>query len=86
MTAAVIYLDPIMLNPVIEGVWHHARLAGIPDPGESITMLCGATGVASFLPLGQRRNRSVPRQCDSCDVVVRRQRGIPLRQSRIGHS
>jgi hypothetical protein len=85
MTAAVIYIDPLMIHPVVEGVWHHARLEGIPDPGEPITMLCGVTGDAAFLPLNQRRHRSIPRQCESCDEVVRQQRGIPLRRKRIGH-
>lgn len=86
MTAAVIYIDPLVIHPVIEGVWHHARLPEIPGPGEAITMLCGATGVAAFQPLSQRRHRVIPRQCDRCDVIVREQRGIPLRRSRVGHS
>ncbi|SED26786.1 protein of unknown function [Amycolatopsis tolypomycina] len=38
MTAAVIYIDPLMIHPVVDGVWHHARLEGVPDPGEAITM------------------------------------------------
>jgi hypothetical protein len=86
VTAAVIYIDPLMIHPVLEGVWHHAHLAEIPDPGEAITMLCGATGVASFLPLSQRRHRATPRQCDRCDAIVRRQRGIPLQHKRIGRT
>ncbi|MFG1645526.1 hypothetical protein ACGFMK_35035 [Amycolatopsis sp. NPDC049252] len=86
MTDAVIYIDPLMIHPVIDGVWHHARLVGIPDPGEAITMLCGVTGVAAFLPLGQRRHRTIPRQCERCDALVRQQRGIPLWQQRIRRS
>ncbi|WP_439381591.1 hypothetical protein [Amycolatopsis lexingtonensis] len=86
MTAAVIYIDPLMIHPVVEGVWHHARLQGIPDPGEAITMLCGVTGVAAFLPLSQRRHRTIPRQCERCDAIIRQQRGIPLRQKRIGRN
>ncbi len=83
MTDAVIYIDPLMIHPVMEGVWHHARLAEIPDPGQTITMLCGVTGVAAFLPLSQRRNRTIPRQCERCDAIVRQLHGIPLRQNRI---
>ncbi|MEV6828200.1 hypothetical protein [Amycolatopsis sp. NPDC051102] len=86
MTAALIYIDPLMIHPVMDGVWHHARLESIPAAGEAITMLCGVTGVAAFLPLSQRQRQRIPRQCERCDAIVRHQRGIPLWQQRVGRN
>lgn len=84
MTAAVIYIDPLAIHPVIDGEWHRTRLGGIPEPGQAITMLCGATGTAAFQPLGERRSRKIPRQCLRCDAICRREQGIPPQQERLG--
>jgi hypothetical protein len=48
-------------------------------------MLCGATGIAAFQPLNQRRQRQIPRQCPRCDAVCRREQGIPPQQDRLGY-
>ena len=79
---AVIYLDAQAMHPVIGGEWH--RLTGAPEPGQAITTLCGISETATFLPLGERRSRGIPRQCDHCDAIYRRDHGIPPRQDRIG--
>ena len=83
MTAAI-YIDPLTILPVIEGEWHRTRLTKIPTPGQVITMLCGASGAAVFELSDERRRREIHRQCERCDVIYRRERGIPLRQERIG--
>ncbi|GAB3146987.1 hypothetical protein GCM10027258_39670 [Amycolatopsis stemonae] len=84
MTTAVIYLDPLAIHPVINGEWHRARLAEIPQPGDTITMICGISATAAFQPVGQRRRRQIPRQCPRCDDICRREQGIPSQQDRIG--
>ncbi|GHG08853.1 MULTISPECIES: hypothetical protein [Amycolatopsis] len=83
MTAAI-YIDPLVIQPVIDGEWHRVRLTEIPTPGQVITMLCGAFGAAEFHLSDERRRHQIPRQCESCDVIDRRQRGIPLRGDRTG--
>lgn len=55
MTAAVIYIDPLAIHPVIDGEWHRTRLAEIPQPGQAITMLCDAVC---------RREQGIPPQQD----------------------
>lgn len=84
MTAAVIYLDPLVIHPVVDGEWHRTRLAEIPHPGETITMLCGISGTAAFHPLHERLQRQIPRQCPRCDALCRREQGIPPQQDRLG--
>ncbi|WP_167441485.1 hypothetical protein [Amycolatopsis vastitatis] len=76
---AVIYIDPAAIHPVINGVWHRARLRGIPAPGQGITMLCGASAAASFEPSTQR---GVPTMCPRCDSVYRREHNIPQQHTR----
>lgn len=83
MTAAI-YIDPLTILPVIDGEWHRTRLTEIPEPRQVITMLCGASGAAVFELSDDRRRHQIPRQCERCDVIYRRQRGIPLRQDRTG--
>jgi len=80
---ATIYLDPAAIHPVVDGEWHRTRLTDIPKPGQGVTMLCGVTAAAAFEPLEQRRARGVPRQCAHCDLMYRREQGIPLQQDRI---
>lgn len=83
MTAAI-YIDLLAIQPVIDGEWHRTRLTEIPAPGQVITMLCGASGAAVFQPADERRRHRIPRQCDRCDAIYRREQGIPPRQDRIG--
>lgn len=78
---AVIYVDPQAVHPVINGEWH--RLAEVLEPGQMFTTLCGISDTATFEPLTARRKHGIPRQCDGCDAVYRRDRGIPLRQDRL---
>jgi hypothetical protein len=82
--SAVIYLDPLAIQPVIDGEWHRTRLMDVPQPGQAITMLCGASGSTTFQPLGQRRSRGIPRQCIRCDAIFRSEQGIPAQEDRIG--
>jgi hypothetical protein len=84
MMSAVIYLDPLALQPVIDGEWHRTRLTDVPEPGQAVKTLCGASGPVTYKPLGQRRSRCIPRQCASCDAIFRREQGIPLQEDRIG--
>jgi hypothetical protein len=81
---AAIYIDPLTILPVIEGEWHRTDMTKIPAPGQAITMLCGASGAAVFGLSDERRRRQIPRQCERCDVIYRREQGIPPRQDRIG--
>lgn len=84
MTAAI-YIDPLTIQPVIDGTWHRIRVTEIPAPGQIITMLCGASGAALFqVSDDERRRHGIPRQCEDCDVIYRREVGVPLRQDRIG--
>lgn len=80
--SAVIYIDPSAIHPVINGEWHRTRLLGIPEPGQGITMLCGAAASAAFLPLNQRRDHGVPTACPRCDSIYRREHGIPQQSAR----
>lgn len=82
--AALIYLDLAMLRPVIDGVWHLARLSAIPAPGEDITMLCGAVAQAVFAPHADRASHGVPTQCPYCDLQQRRHLGYEVRPSHPG--
>lgn len=81
--SAVIYIDPAAIHPVIGSEWHRTRLLGIPEPGQGITMLCGASAAASFEPLGNRRARGVPTACPRCDAIYRRELGIPQQNTRL---
>lgn len=80
--SAVIYVDPQAVHPVINGEWH--RLVEVLQAGQEFTTLCGLSDTATFLPLSERRAHAIPRQCDRCDVIYRRDRGIPLQQDRLG--
>jgi hypothetical protein len=82
---AAIYFDPLVVHPVIDGEWHRMRSSEIPDPGRTITMLCGASGTTSFRPMSERRSRGIPRQCARCDTIFRRESGIPLPKDRTSH-
>lgn len=70
MTTAVIYLDPLAIHPVINGEWHRTRLTEIPQPGGTITMLCGISATAAFQPLNQRRRRQIPANATAARVVT----------------
>jgi hypothetical protein len=79
---AVIYVDAQAVHLVINGEWH--RLAGALEPEQAITTLCGIADTATFMPLSERRSHTIPRQCDHCDAIYRRDHGIPPRQDRLG--
>lgn len=83
---ATIYIEPLLIQPVIAGEWHRTRLTEIPAPGQVITMLCGVSDAVAFKLSDERRQRRILRQCERCDVVYRREQGIPLRQDRTGRS
>ncbi|MEV6445981.1 hypothetical protein [Amycolatopsis sp. NPDC051716] len=74
---ALIYIDLDSVHPVIDGVWHRASPTSMPDPGDRITMLCGAAAVAEYERLERRREHGTPTMCPRCDVVYRQQKGIP---------
>ena len=74
--SARIYVDLNAVHPVIDGQWHHATLVRVPEPGETIKMLCGRTAPAEFERQDQRRAHSIPTQCWRCDLIYRRQHGI----------
>lgn len=78
---AVIYMDLQAVRPVINGEWH--VLAKGLEPGQAFTTLCGISDTATFEPLTERRKRGIPRQCERCDAIYRRDRGIPLQQDRL---
>jgi hypothetical protein len=84
MVAAVIYIDPLTIQPVLNGKWHRLDLTAVPQPGQTVTMLCGESGAAEFKLSGERRDERTHQQCESCDDVLRRRKGIPLRRDRIG--
>ncbi|OAP24199.1 zinc finger protein [Amycolatopsis rubida] len=73
--AALIFIYLEHVRPVVDGVWHRARLTSVPAPGEHITMLCGLEAAAAFAPHGQRRARCIPTQCLPCDAAYREQLG-----------
>jgi hypothetical protein len=81
---AVIYVDPQAVHPVINGEWH--RLEKVLTPGQEFTTLCGISDTAMFMPLSERRTLGIPRQCDNCDVIYRRDHGIPLQKERLDAS
>ncbi|MFI5590126.1 hypothetical protein ACIA5G_34125 [Amycolatopsis sp. NPDC051758] len=83
MTTAVIYVDQQTTRPVIDGEWHRMKIAEFSEPGQPITMLCGASGAVQFRPSHARRSRQIPRQCESCDRIYRLDQGIPLQQDRL---
>ncbi|NBH06621.1 hypothetical protein [Amycolatopsis sp. SID8362] len=85
MAAAVIYIDPLTIQPVLNGKWHRTDLIAVPKPGQAVTMLCGESGLAEFKPSRERRDEHVHQQCESCDDVFRRRKGIPSRRDRIGY-
>ncbi|MFD9894102.1 hypothetical protein ACFWY9_32535 [Amycolatopsis sp. NPDC059027] len=75
---AVIHVDPAAIHPVVEGVWHHARLTRVPEPGEVITMLCGASAAAEFEQSGRRDAHGAPHTCWACDLIYRREHGLDV--------
>jgi hypothetical protein len=81
MTAAI-YIDPAAIRPVVDGEWHRTRLTGVPKSGQGITMLCGVTAAAEFLPHEKRRDHGIPTQCSRCDAIYRQENGIPQQHTR----
>ncbi|MFE0025512.1 zinc finger protein [Amycolatopsis sp. NPDC059021] len=75
---AVIYVDTDAIHPVADGRWHHARLTRVPQPGETVTMLCGLTAAAEFEQSAQRDSRGVPQTCWDCDLVYRREHDLDV--------
>ncbi|WP_116205442.1 hypothetical protein [Amycolatopsis circi] len=80
----MIYLDPAALLPVIGNVWHRARLAQVPAPGQAITMLCGQTAETAFETLARRSSHGASTQCPDCDLVYRREQGLVVRPNHPG--
>ncbi|SEP53783.1 hypothetical protein [Amycolatopsis saalfeldensis] len=65
---ALIYIDLTVMRPVVDDVWHLTQPSAVPAPGEEITMLCGETAVAAFVPLSERTAHRVTTQCPYCDL------------------
>jgi hypothetical protein len=84
MVAAVIYVDPLTIQPVLNGKWHRMDLTAVPQPGEAVTMLCGESGTAEFKLSGERPDDGIHQQREPCDDVLRQRKGIPSRRDRIG--
>ena len=84
MVAAVIYVDPQTIQPVLNGKWHRMDLTAMPQPGEAVTMLCGESGAVEFKLADERRDGRIHQQCEPCDNIVRQRKGIPSRRDRIG--
>ncbi|MFF0149501.1 hypothetical protein ATK36_2991 [Amycolatopsis sulphurea] len=53
---------------MIDGVWHVARPAAIPAPGDEVVMPQGATAVVKYAPTDERTNRHIPMQCPYWDA------------------
>ncbi|RJQ92314.1 hypothetical protein [Amycolatopsis panacis] len=52
---AVIYLDPAVPRPVIDGAWHLARLTEtVPALGDEIETLRGASALVEYAPMAAR--------------------------------
>ncbi|WP_326958290.1 hypothetical protein [Amycolatopsis sp. NBC_01286] len=73
----MIHIDPVAIHPVLGGYWHRTQLPGIPEPGQTLVMLCGARGVAAFEALARRCDRGAPHRCTECDARYRRAIGMP---------
>ncbi|MFD9894263.1 hypothetical protein ACFWY9_33355 [Amycolatopsis sp. NPDC059027] len=76
--SAVIYIDTDAIRPVVDGKWHHARLTHVPEPGEAITMLCGASSTAEFERSNRRDDHGAPHMCWDCDLVYRREHDMDV--------
>lgn len=80
--SARIYVDLAQVHPVIDGVWHRARLTRMPGPGETVRTRCGLSAPAEYHRLDQRRAHGSPTACPDCDEIERRDQGIPAQFSR----
>ena len=64
------------VHPVSGGRWHRVdRLQRLPKPGELLTMMCGVTEEAEFV---DKDEQATPQTCWLCDLVYRRQQGVPI--------
>ena len=57
---------------VFNDKWHRIQLDRVPQPGETITMLCGITALAEFERLKEPRTHVIPTQCWKCEPIYRR--------------
>jgi hypothetical protein len=72
-----IMIDLDRVHPVSGNRWHRAmRLRQLPQPGELITTLCGKTEEAEYA--ASTEQTLVVETCWLCDLVYRRQHGIPV--------
>lgn len=73
---AIITVSLDYIHPVIDGRWHLIpRLEALPQPGETITTLCGITEPVAYQA---KRELSVPaRMCWDCDDKYRKSKGLP---------
>lgn len=76
---ALIYVDPDVVHPVVDGVWHRMLLQSMPQSGEPVTMMCGLVASAEYERLDNRRRDQPPTCCWDCDGVYRRRHSIPAR-------
>jgi hypothetical protein len=75
--SARIMIDLDRVHPVFGGRWHRvARLAGLPQPGERITTLCGEVEEAQYVDASEQT--VIVETCWPCDLVYRRQHGVPV--------
>ncbi|MFD9961919.1 zinc finger protein [Amycolatopsis sp. NPDC058986] len=75
---AVIYVDTNAIHPVVDGRWHHTRLARVPEPGETVTMLCGVSAAAEFAQSQLRDSHGAPQTCWDCDLIYRREHDLDV--------
>ncbi|WP_344861642.1 hypothetical protein [Amycolatopsis ultiminotia] len=75
---ALIYVDPVSVRPVVDGVWHLTWLSAVPTPGEEVRMLCGEAAEAAFVPLRERTAQGALTQCPYCDLEYRRSHGYEI--------
>ncbi|GAA4537668.1 hypothetical protein GCM10023192_38330 [Amycolatopsis samaneae] len=74
--SALIYVSLEHIHPVVDGIWHRARLTEVPAPGEAVRMLCGLVAAAEYDDVRGRDLHGVPRQCWSCECVYREENGF----------
>jgi hypothetical protein len=68
-------IDLARVHPVFNGRWHRIRLLRLPQPGEQIVTLCGASETAEYV---STPSPGTAQTCWTCDIEYRRQEGIPV--------
>lgn len=69
-----IFLDLDKLHFVVSGLRHRARLARVPNPGDSMTMLCGLVDIVEYTTSTEQSVTT----CWTCDLHYRRSLGFTI--------